>query len=72
MPMMLNTTWLNSLTSRATPLACSPTRFRALPNSTENSRTWRMLFSAKAPMIELGIRPRMKLTGPWISWVRPA
>ncbi|KEF90291.1 hypothetical protein RLJV_23755 [Pseudomonas aeruginosa] len=33
--MMRNTMWLNSLIRRATPLACSPTRFRALPNSTE-------------------------------------
>ncbi|MCY1306727.1 hypothetical protein D9M70_566030 [compost metagenome] len=64
MPMMRKITWLTSPISRDTPLACSPTRFRALPKSTANSSTWRMLFSAKAPNTEEGIRPRMKSTGP--------
>ncbi|MNF89618.1 hypothetical protein D3C84_721490 [compost metagenome] len=71
MAMMRKITWLNSLTNRATPLACSPTRFRALPNSTENSRTWRMSFWAKALNTDDGIKPRKKATGPCIAWVPP-
>ncbi|MNR46058.1 hypothetical protein D3C85_1649790 [compost metagenome] len=56
MPMMRKITWLSSLISREMPDADSPTRFSALPNNTENSRTCRMLLSAKAPITELGIR----------------
>ncbi|MNL36273.1 hypothetical protein D3C87_1583450 [compost metagenome] len=56
MPMMRKITWLSSLINREIPDAASPTRFSALPNSTENSRTCRMLLSAKAPITDVGIR----------------
>ncbi|MCY1450893.1 hypothetical protein D9M71_677300 [compost metagenome] len=58
--------------SREIPDAASPTRFRALPNSTENSSTCRMLLSAKAPITDVGIRSIRKAAVPWICWPRSA
>ncbi|MNR16163.1 hypothetical protein D3C85_1327470 [compost metagenome] len=72
MPMMRKMIWLSSLISREMPEAASPTRFRALPNSTENSKTWRMLLSAKAPTTEVGIRSMRNAAVPWMCWPRSA
>ncbi|MCY1464146.1 hypothetical protein D9M71_821360 [compost metagenome] len=72
MPMMRKITWLSSLISREMPAAESPTRFSALPNSTENSSTWRMLLSAKAPITEVGIRSMKNAVAPWMCWPRSA
>ncbi|MNN73816.1 hypothetical protein D3C81_1899680 [compost metagenome] len=72
MPMMRKITWLSSLISREIPEAASPTRFRALPNSTENSSTCRMLLSAKAPITDVGIRSIRNAAVPWMCWPRSA
>ncbi|KWV87795.1 hypothetical protein PFLmoz3_02489 [Pseudomonas fluorescens] len=68
MPMMRKITWLNSLISREIPLAASPTRFSALPNSTENNSTCSTLLSAKAPTTELGINSIRNWLVPRMCW----